>query len=191
MKLVQQQRRASAEAFELCIREIRNIPGYERFLLGLTTTEMQACASKGSIIIINVTNLGSHAIIVSSTEIRSLNLPNLYASKARSWLNREWSIRRQDLGRNNREFRKYLSWLWEVCVKQVLIEGKFRVQPLERGLPRIWWIGTGLASSMPFHAAGDHSPRSKENTFSRAISSYTPSIKALAYARNVREKKIL
>lgn len=51
------------------------------------------------------------------------------------------------------------------------------------GLPRIWWIGVGIASFLPFHAAGDHSPGSTENTFSRAISSYTPTIKALGYAR--------
>lgn len=51
-------------------------------------------------------------------------------------------------------------------------------------LPRIWWIGTGLASSMPFHAAGIHSKGSTENALCRAISSYTPSIKALAYARD-------
>ncbi|KAH6883573.1 hypothetical protein B0T10DRAFT_494487 [Thelonectria olida] len=54
----------------------------------------------------------------------------------------------------------------------------------ENSLPRIWWIGTGLASSMPFHAAGIHSVDSTENAFSRAVSSYTPSIKALAHARH-------
>lgn len=54
-------------------------------------------------------------------------------------------------------------------------------------LPRIWWIGTGLGSSMPFHAAGVHSPGSTENAFSKAVSSYTPSIKTLGYAhRRVR-----
>jgi hypothetical protein len=37
---------------------------------------------------------------------------------------------------------------------------------------------------MPFHAAGLHMRRSMENAYSRVISSYTPSIKALAHARN-------
>jgi CHAT domain-containing protein len=35
---------------------------------------------------------------------------------------------------------------------------------------------------MPFHAAGVHSPGSTENAFSKAVSSYTPSIKTLGYA---------
>ncbi|CZR51372.1 uncharacterized protein PAC_01247 [Phialocephala subalpina] len=36
---------------------------------------------------------------------------------------------------------------------------------------------------MPFHAAGDHAPRSERNVHNRAVSSYAPSIKALAYSR--------
>ncbi|RYO80983.1 hypothetical protein DL764_009821 [Monosporascus ibericus] len=35
---------------------------------------------------------------------------------------------------------------------------------------------------MPFHVAGTHSESSTENAYSRAISSYTPSIKTLAHA---------
>jgi len=50
-------------------------------------------------------------------------------------------------------------------------------------LPRVWWIGSGLATSMPFHAAGIYSLWPGENALRRAVSSYTPSIKALAYSR--------
>ncbi|KAH8693493.1 CHAT domain-containing protein [Phaeosphaeriaceae sp. PMI808] len=45
------------------------------------------------------------------------------------------------------------------------------------------WMGTGLASSLPFHVAGDHSAGWVANMLSCAISSYTPTIKALRYAR--------
>lgn len=55
-------------------------------------------------------------------------------------------------------------------------------------LPRIWWIGTGLASSLPFHAAGHHTTGSVENTYSCAISSYTPSLKSLRYVRDKDNK---
>jgi len=51
------------------------------------------------------------------------------------------------------------------------------------GRSRIWWIGTGTASSLPFHAAGEHSAGSTRNTFSHVISSYTPTIKTLGFAR--------
>lgn len=56
----------------------------------------------------------------------------------------------------------------------------------EKNLPRVWWIGVGPLAKAPFHAAGDHSPRSTRNTLSRVISSYIPSIKALSYAREKR-----
>ena len=51
------------------------------------------------------------------------------------------------------------------------------------GLPRVFWIGVGELSRAPFHAAGNHRPGSTDNTLSRAISSYVPSIKALVYSR--------
>lgn len=41
---------------------------------------------------------------------------------------------------------------------------------------------------MPFHAAGDNSPRSQRNLFNRAVSSYTLSTKALAYSREHSRK---
>jgi len=189
LKQAQQQRRDGVAAFNSCIQEIRKIPGYERFLLGLTLAEMRACASEGPVVIVNVTDLGSHAIIVSSSEIKSLELPKLSPQEARSWLNRRWGTGLQGLGFDNKDFRQYLAWLWQVCVREVLIECDLKVQHLKSGLPRIWWIGTGLASSMPFHAAGDHSPRSEKNVFNRAISSYTPSIKALAYSRQRLQKR--
>lgn len=50
-------------------------------------------------------------------------------------------------------------------------------------LPRIWWIRTGLASAFPFYAAGVRFARLTENAYCRVVSSYSPSIKALAHAR--------
>jgi hypothetical protein len=71
-------------------------------------------------------------------------------------------------------------WAWSSSVACSAVEFR-RVDHID--LPRIWWIGVGIANSLPFHAAGDHSVGSTENTFHWAISSYTPTIKALAHAR--------
>jgi hypothetical protein len=68
-------------------------------------------------------------------------------------------------------------------VKPILDELQYDFQPCFDRLPRVWWIGTGLASSFPFHAAGDSSIGPTESAYYRTISSYTPSIKALTYAR--------
>ncbi|KAH8811038.1 CHAT domain-containing protein [Xylogone sp. PMI_703] len=79
------------------------------------------------------------------------------------------------------DFSEFLEQLWRGCVKPVFNELGLLKRLPGTDLRRVWWIGTGTASSLPFHAAGLHSPGSVENTLSWAISSYTPSIKALRY----------
>ncbi|KID95310.1 TPR Domain containing protein, partial [Metarhizium majus ARSEF 297] len=175
-------REAMAELNE-CVEEIRRFAGHERFLLGQTVAEMQECALGGTIVVVNITDFRSDAILVSKTTIRTLGLSRLLASDAKAWLGKEWTgreVRRKERPRKNREYLEYLVWLWDVCVKLVL--DVIGADPTSDDLPRIWWIGTGLGSSMPFHAAGVHSRGSTENAFSRAVSSYTPSIKTLGYA---------
>jgi hypothetical protein len=167
---------------EACILEIRAIAGHERFLLGQTIDEMQRCAVGGTIVIINITELRSDAILVSPSAIKANNLPNLKASEAKVWLGKQWKGRRHEKTQKNEEYLEYLSWLWEVCVKNIVQEVCISQDTTDR-LPRIWWIGSGLASSMPFHAAGKHTIDSIENALSVTISSYTPSIRALAYSQ--------
>ncbi|KAJ6437995.1 Serine-tRNA ligase, cytoplasmic [Purpureocillium lavendulum] len=168
---------------EKCVREIRGFVTHERFLLGQTVAEMRECALGGTIEVVNITDFPSDAILVSKTAIRTLNLRRLLASDAKAWLRRKWTgreVRRKERARKNKEYLEYLLWLWDVCVKLVL--DAIDTDHTPDALPQIWWIGTGLGSSMPFHAAGIHSPGSTENTFSKAVSSYTPSIKTLGYA---------
>ncbi|KAL2192307.1 CHAT domain-containing protein [Corynascus similis CBS 632.67] len=179
-------RREAVAELNACIREIRGIAGNERFLLGQTAAEMQECAVGGTIVVVNITKFRSDAILVSQAAIKTLNLPRLLASDALVWLDKKWTgreVRRRERPQKNREYLEYLAWLWDVCAKPILDEVR-STNHGANGFPRIWWIGTGLGSSMPFHAAGVHSPGSTENVFSRAISSYTPSIKALGYAQH-------
>ncbi|KAN0086950.1 CHAT domain containing protein [Elaphomyces granulatus] len=176
-------RREAAAELDACIRTIRGIPGHRRFLLGQTVTEMQECAGEGTIVVVNITEFRSDAILVSRNTVKTVPLSQLLASDTRAWLSKRWTPKRSEQQKKNDEFLGYLSWLWQACVKQILDEISTQNRPT-RGLPRVWWIGTGLASSMPFHAAGLHMKGSTENAYSRVISSYTPSIKALAHARN-------
>jgi tetratricopeptide (TPR) repeat protein len=179
------ERRLEALAeLDACIWEIRTVPGCERFLLGQTIVEMQQCAVGGGIVVVNITDLRSDAIVVFPSAIKAMKLPRLSASEAKAWLSKKWTGRRSEHRQKNAEYSKYLSWIWDVCVEQILEEIHAVQYVSEHGPPRIWWIGTGLANSMPFHAAGTHSVESANNAYSMAISSYAPSIKALAYAQN-------
>ncbi|KAK4242994.1 CHAT domain-containing protein [Corynascus novoguineensis] len=178
-------RREAVAELDACIHEIRSIAGNERFLLGQTAAEMQQCAVGGTIVVVNITRFRSDAILVSRKAVKALSLPGLLASDAEAWLGKKWTgrgVRRHERAQKNKEYLEYLAWLWDVCVRPVFNE-VHKVDDTTDRLSRIWWIGTGLGSSMPFHAAGVHSPGSTENAFSKAVSSYTPSIKALEYAQ--------
>ena len=168
---------------DACVQEVRGIAGQERFLLGQTTAEMQACSAGGTIVVVNITKFGSHAILISPTTINAISLPLLLAADAEAWLSKKWTGQVSKSAQRNKEYLKYLAWLWKVCVKKILDQIGC-AHGTVGSLPRIWWIGTGLGSSMPFHAAGTYTPSSTENTISRAISSYSPSIKALGYAQH-------
>ncbi len=83
---------------------------------------------------------------------------------------------------------EHMSWLWSSCVEPILKEVNKSQASDSHELLRVWWIGTGIASSLPFHAAGhyinDENAQDSENTLSQIIPSYIPTIKALSYARS-------
>ncbi|KAJ5153993.1 Tetratricopeptide-like helical [Penicillium coprophilum] len=181
-------REEAVERLEDCLAGIRNLEGFDRFLLPPTFETLQANATDGPIVVVNVTSISSDALIILPSGIKHIQLPDFDVSKAnqyRSWgLNRSASrlIELRETGRPN-TFQQFLRDLWSDCVRLVLDELGFLYPASDSALPRIWWIGTGLAASLPFHAAGDHSPGSLENSLSCVLSSYTPSIKMLQFAR--------
>ncbi|KAH7232458.1 CHAT domain-containing protein [Fusarium solani] len=176
-------RRQSILDLDTCISKIRTVPGHDRFLLGQTTAEMKECAVGGSIVIVNISMLQSDAIIITPATVQAVGLSKLTASDAKAWLSKDWTGRRAERAAKNRDYLAYLAWLWKSCVKQILDEVRALRGPSGNDLLRVWWIGSGLASSMPFHAAGIHRADSTETAYHRAVSSYAPSIKALAHAR--------
>lgn len=147
-----------------------------------------AMAVEGAIVICNCSSLRSDAIIVTATTIRSLSLRGLVYSEIADRISQFTRLVRGTLktsARRNIDMTKGLLWLWEVAVQPVFEElglGASNEPEIDSKLPRIWWIGVGILGRAPFHAAGDHSRGSTQNTFSRAISSYIPTIKALSYA---------
>ncbi|OQN95351.1 hypothetical protein B0A48_18737 [Cryoendolithus antarcticus] len=60
---------------------------------------------------------------------------------------------------------------------------RYRTHQSGKALPRVGWIGSGVASSLPFPAAGRHCDDSTSTTSNIVISSYVPTIRALIHAR--------
>ncbi|KAF2259441.1 hypothetical protein CC78DRAFT_621006 [Lojkania enalia] len=169
---------------EECVQDIQQLPAFSRFCKSLTAEQMQSCCIEGSIVVVNITNIRSDAIIITTDKIKVIPLPILSAQEVKHWVSQDLTTTSlSDRGRKNKAYIRFLSWLWHGCVKPVLDELHYYAQPPVEGLPRVWWIGTGLANSFPFHSAGDASAGQTEHACYRAISSYTPTIKALQYAR--------
>lgn len=166
------------------LEAIRQLAGFERFQLPPSSDSLVAMAAEGPIVILNTTQFRSDAIILTSS-VKALPLPKLTYTEVTERMKELPGLshgKRSTYPARNKKLLNTLLWLWDVAVEPVLEElGLGAVDESE--LPRIWWIGVGLLATAPFHAAGDHSRGSTRNTLSRAISSYTPTLKALSYAR--------
>ncbi|KAG5746259.1 hypothetical protein H9Q70_011060 [Fusarium xylarioides] len=192
-------RRDTTSRFEECLGQIRQSEGYEGFLLPPTVKELQRGASEGPIVIVNVTDISSDAIIVSKSSSKSIRLPEMNAEKStflahdlRLWVALNEPCRSLDRELNKSHLETYkdrkdalLSWLWTSCVGPILDEVKCLPEmSVSVKTPRIWWIGTGVASSLPFHAAKNHAGDPHDDALHQVISSYTPTIKSLIHARS-------
>ncbi|KAI5839643.1 CHAT domain-containing protein [Morchella snyderi] len=182
------QRETNIEEFEKLVISIRKLEGLGGFLLPPPAEDLMKLAGDGPIIILNCTSIRSDAILVTSSTTKVLPLPGLQfqeTCRRIKQLSRKFTTGRiSTYPSRNAGVEDLLLWLWDVAVGPIFEE--LKLAPVEDdsiSLPRVWWIGVDSLSLLPFHAAGDHSPGSTRNTLCRAISSYTPTLKALSYAR--------
>lgn len=186
-------REEAIEKMEQTIAKIRNLPGHEGFQLPPSAEQLMSMAENGPIVVFISTTIRSDAIIVTRSTINSIALPKLLHHEIPKWRQEIDKLTKGEGGKGvtlrtsaprNKEMRKHLLWLWDVAIEPVIQELGLTVKSADDAdLPHIWWVGVGSLSTAPFHAAGDHSPGSDKNTLSYATSSYTPTIKALLYAR--------
>ncbi|MGW5768816.1 CHAT domain-containing protein [Streptomyces longwoodensis] len=78
-------------------------------------------------------------------------------------------------------------WLWETVAAPVLEEiGLVGKPPAGTEWPRLWWCPTGPLTLLPLHTAGYHGTAESPlplTVLDRAVSSYTPTLRALLQAR--------
>jgi tetratricopeptide (TPR) repeat protein len=195
-EVVLKERREAAQKIRGLLGQIRAVPGYERFLLEPAIDELKHLATEGPIVVVNVTDISADAILLTHSRLKALPLPELSSATALLHLQRHFrqyaSCRRGDYERDIAgdteeggivpSLPDQLSWLWSNCVKHVLEELKSMGIFTSPDVPRVWWVGSGLASSFPFHAAGKQSDNLAEDAMSRVVSSYSPTIKLLSYS---------
>ena len=176
-----------SEEFDGVIKSIRSHKGFENFLLGPSITELKALASEGPIVYLNASRFGNGSFLIKTTGVEYLPLPDLKtedieknATLLATTLKYDDAVTRR---KSIETTRRILKWLWGGAVEPILKQLGFTQTPQnEENWPHIWWVPVGQLVVFPFHAAS-HFPHDGRSTLDRVISSYTPTIRALGYAR--------
>jgi hypothetical protein len=192
-------RRDLAKQFDQTITEIRSRSGFDRFLLPPPVSELLPAAAHGPVVLVNVSDIRSDALILTATGVEVVPLPGLSPPAVRDQVEAFMTTleNAQNLGvdpqvraRAEAQLGQRLGWLWTTITGPVLdrlgITG--RPRPGQRW-PRVWWCPSGLLAFLPLHAAGRHDTRfdpDPDTVIDRVISSYTPTIRALGHARRPR-----
>ncbi|CAM1504791.1 Fc.00g023820.m01.CDS01 [Cosmosporella sp. VM-42] len=161
-------RKMAVREIEQCVDRIRRCKSYENFLRAPTADGMMRWTNDGPVVVVNVTDIGADAVIISENRRIHLPLPGMAASSApesirfklKKFMRRRGG--RDGIGRDvtaedaddENPDASWVSWLWENCVGPVLedLRGIGFLQDLAHPL-RTWWVGSGIASALPFHAA--------------------------------------
>ncbi|MET9407452.1 CHAT domain-containing protein [Streptomyces sp. NPDC002935] len=152
------------QRMEALLVEIRALPGLGDFMLPPPLDRLCAQASEGPVVIVYAGRERGDALILTGSADRPVEvvaLPGLSFSTVLEWL-----------GRSGEE--ETLGELWDVIASPVLAA----LGPQDR----IWWSPVGALTYLPLHAAG----RGEDSVLDRVVSSYTPTVRALGYARENR-----
>ncbi|KAF8143023.1 CHAT domain-containing protein [Mycena galopus ATCC 62051] len=177
------------------LQQIRELPGFESFLLAKPMSELSPAAKKGPVAIVNISEYGCDALIllpgladevihvplcdftIHEAQALAKSLASIVGNTGRT--DRLAGSREEDMA-PDKIFSIILSELW-VKIVQPVLNGIAITTPVSQDLGRIWWCPTGPLVFLPIHAAGlygeNQAVGSKLSDF--RISSYTPSLTAL------------
>ncbi|MFJ9248491.1 CHAT domain-containing protein [Streptomyces sp. NPDC101776] len=187
---------AVTEDWQRLLARIRELRGFEHFLLPPSTEQMRREAKEGPIVLINIDRLRSDALVVTTRGMVPVSLDvteGRLALEARQFLAAVSVDGGDSLARREEAAGTVfdtLEWLWDTIAEPVL-KAAGLTRPIPEGtprgsVPRLWWSASGPLAHLPLHAAGHH--RAAEladgrSVLDRVASSYTPSIRALRHAR--------
>jgi tetratricopeptide (TPR) repeat protein len=191
-----EERRQAAREWDQVLEQIRAQHGFSRFLTTVPYASLKETAAAGPVVIVNASRHGCHALIIHADRDQPFvaALPGLTLDEAADQADKMLQAIAGDLRRDpeddRRDLLEMLGWLWDAIAEPVLtVLG--HVGPPRTGspLPRVWWCLTGPLAVLPIHAAGRY-PRRDDLPASggdcvpdRVISSYTPTLAALARTR--------
>lgn len=162
-----EERRVLASRFAGLLTRIRSVPGFDTFLRPPTVTQLASEACDGPIVLVNVSQYRCDALILTESGVAVRPLPNLELSAVHERLGAlRAAVTNDSSPETQQAMHDVLTWLSETVTSSVL--GR-----LDPDVSRLWWVPCGLLAYFPLHAT----------VLDRVVSSYTPTIRALAHAR--------
>ncbi|MFD8599506.1 CHAT domain-containing protein [Kitasatospora sp. NPDC059646] len=193
-----EERRSLSRRWDRLLEEIRALPDLEDFLRPPSTRRLLSAAERGPVVVVNVSDYGSHALILAAPpggepRIDVLPLPGLtpygLAVAVTAFGEHGIDLAYGDQGvAQAREMMRalggVLEWLWDSVTGPVLERLRLRTTPLDgEDWPRLWWCPTGRLAFLPLHAAGKGQDVPGTWVMDRVVSSYTPTVRSLLRAR--------
>ncbi|MFE7775834.1 CHAT domain-containing protein [Streptomyces sp. NPDC057445] len=197
------ERQRLVERWGRLLEVIRDVPGCHDFLKPPTFTELSRQAVEGPVVVLNVSKYRCDALVLTHDSAQPIvvELTTTYdevTEQADRLIRSGPQAAALEIGsppsRDARpirwhaahEMNEVLAWLWDNITGPVLDALGIDGPPHDGCLPRIWWCPVGPMAALPLHAAGHHQDSGRADARSvldRAVSSYTPTIRALAHTR--------
>lgn len=149
-----------AARFDATVNEIRSLDGFDTFLLLPELQQLQRQADQDSVVVVNVSQYRSDAILLGPEGITSVPLPDLAMGALTSRIDSfHRTLRIVSDPDAQKTLSETLEWLWDAAAEPILDALGHRDTPAgEDNWPRVWWAPGGLLGLLPLHAAGTAKP---------------------------------
>jgi CHAT domain-containing protein/tetratricopeptide (TPR) repeat protein len=172
-------RQAAAERFEDLVRRVRELVPSADFLRPLSFDKL-AAGDEGPVAIVNISRWRCDVLLVRNGTVRLVELPEVTLEEAAEVANRYLDALQTfddsdgapaSGAELDAVLTSTLEWLQDHVVDRTLEAS---------GAPgRLWWCPTGPLMLLPLHAAQRHEPVAE-----RVVTSYTPTLRSLHFARS-------
>ncbi|MFF4827462.1 CHAT domain-containing protein [Streptomyces sp. NPDC001312] len=200
------ERTAMDSEWHALLSRIRALPGLEGFLGSPDLETLRRQAEHGFVIMLAVSRHRGDALVLTSdphSPVIVVGLPEVTENRVIDWADRLLGGRvpgsppvtdYAQAKRRMRDLVELLEWQWDHVAGPVLerigLTRSLRPDDDPGEWPRIWWCPAGVTAFLPWHASGHHQEGgarggTARTVMDRAVSSWTPTVRALAHARRL------
>jgi hypothetical protein len=193
-----QGRVAAGQHFNHLVQRIRALPATpafpypDQFLRLSPLADLLPPPDTGPVVVVNISRWRCDALIVTSTGIELVPLAitdddvrdhtSQYLAAQSQYDAATLDMRLIYQTSMEKVTTDLLGWLWDAVTEPVLNRIGTAAHG-DSGQLRVWWCPTGPLTLLPVHAAGHHLKRDGRTVIDQVISSYIPTLRALAAAR--------